>query len=33
MWYIYTREYYSAIRKRNLAIFDNINGSTKYFTK
>ena len=27
MWYIYTLEYYSAIRKEEIAICDNMDGS------
>ena len=34
MWYIYTMEYYSAIKKeRNNAIFGNMDGPRDYHTK
>ena len=33
MWFIYTIEYYAAIKKWNLAICNNINGSTEYNAK
>ena len=33
MWYIYTMEYYSAIKKRNNAICSNMDGPRDYYTK
>ena len=33
MWYIYTMEYYSAIKKRNNAIFSNMDRPRDYHTK
>ena len=33
MWYTYTMEYYSAIKKRNIAICDNMDGSREYYAK
>ena len=33
MWYIYTVEYYSAIKKWNNAIYSNMDGPRDYHTK
>ena len=33
MWYIYTMEYYSAIKKQNNAVCGNMDGSRYYHTK
>lgn len=33
MWYIYSMEYYSAIRKDKIAFCDNMGGSSEYHAK
>ena len=33
MWYIYTMEYYSAIKERNTGIFSNMDGPRNYHAK
>ena len=33
MWFIYAMEYYSAIKRMNLAIWSNIDGSGGYYAK
>ena len=33
MWYIYTMEYYSAIKEENPTICDNMNGPGRHYAK
>ena len=33
MWYIYTMDYYPAIKKTNVAICENMDGSRGYYAK